>query len=91
MDGERRLVWRVLRRSTEIANEGRFPRRDEIGLWMRTKDRPNCLLIAVGSPIELSHFVAVGECGDRALPHRHAGRRIPVPSAAGGLAPLILA
>ena len=60
MHEERRLVWRVLHHWTEIANEGRFPRRDEIDLWLRTKDGPNCLLIAVESPIELSHFVAVG-------------------------------
>ena len=60
MHEERRLVWRVLRHWTEIANEGRLPRRDEIDLWLRTKDGPDCLLIAVESPIELSHFVAVG-------------------------------
>ena len=57
---ERRQVWRVLRHWREIANAGRFPRRDEIESWMRGEDGVNCLLIAVESPIELSHFLAVG-------------------------------
>jgi hypothetical protein len=57
---ERRLVWRVLRDWGEIADGGRFPCRDEIESWMRGEDGVNCLLIAVESPIELSHFVAVG-------------------------------
>jgi len=57
---ERRLVWRVLRHWREIANGGRFPHRDEIESWMRGEDGVNCLLIAVESPIELSHFLAVG-------------------------------
>lgn len=60
MQEERRLVWRVLRHWTEIANSGRLPRREEIDPWLRGEDGPNCLLIAVQSPIELSHFVAVG-------------------------------
>jgi hypothetical protein len=37
-----------------------FPRRDEIDIWLRSRDGPNCLLIAVQSPIEVSHFVEVG-------------------------------
>jgi hypothetical protein len=60
MKEERRLVWRVLRHWKEIANGGRFPRRDEIQPWVEGEDSVNCLLIAVHSPIELSHFVAVG-------------------------------
>jgi hypothetical protein len=50
----------VLRQWREIANGGRFPCRDEIESWMRGEDGVNCLLIAVESPIELSHFLAVG-------------------------------
>jgi hypothetical protein len=57
---ERRLVWRVLRRWKEIADGGRFPRRDEIDLWLQGEEGNNCLLIALESPIELSYFVAVG-------------------------------
>jgi hypothetical protein len=38
MKEERRLVWRVLRHWTEIANGGRFPRRDEIDPWMLGED-----------------------------------------------------
>jgi hypothetical protein len=60
MKEERRLVWRVLRHWTEAAHPGRFPRRDEIDPWMRDEDGPNLLLVAAESPIELSHFVAVG-------------------------------
>ena len=60
MKEERRLVWRVLRHWKEIADSGRFPRRDEINAWMRGEDGANCLLIAVGWSIELSHFVVVG-------------------------------
>jgi hypothetical protein len=60
MKEERRLVWRVLRYWTEIADRGRFPRRDQIDPWMLGEDGANCLLITVQSPIELSHFVAVG-------------------------------
>ena len=60
MQEERRLVWRVLRHWTEISDGGRFPRRDQIDPWMRGEDGANTLLIAVGSPIELSHFVVVG-------------------------------
>jgi len=60
MNVERRLVWRVLRHWEEIADSGRFPRRDEIEPWFLGEDGANCLLIAVESPIELSHFVVVG-------------------------------
>jgi hypothetical protein len=59
MKEERRLVWRVLRHWQEIADSGRFPRRDEINAWMREEDGANCLLIAVEWSIELSHFVVV--------------------------------
>jgi hypothetical protein len=60
MREERRLVWWVLRFWKGIADGGRLPRRDEIDPWMRGEVGPDCLLIAVQSPIELSHFVAVG-------------------------------
>ncbi|HEY1980459.1 MAG TPA: hypothetical protein VGH13_10265 [Xanthobacteraceae bacterium] len=60
MKEERRLVWRVLQHWTEISQSGHFPRRDQIDPWVRGEDGANCLLIAVASPIELSHFVVVG-------------------------------
>src|SRR5271156_3715208 len=60
MREERRLVWRVLRHWKEIADGGRFPRRDEIVPWLQGEDGANCLLIAVGWSIELSHFIVVG-------------------------------
>ena len=60
MKEERRLVWRVLTHWTEIANCGRFPRRSEIDPWLQGEDGANCLLVAVESPIELSHFAVVG-------------------------------
>lgn len=60
MQEERRLVWRVLRHWKEKAHGGRFPRRDEIDPWLLGEDGPNCLLIAVQSPIELSQLVSVG-------------------------------
>ena len=60
MREERRLVWRVLRHWKEIADGGRFPRRDEIEPWLQGEDGANCLLIAVGWSIELSHLIVVG-------------------------------
>lgn len=60
MQEERRLIWRVLQRWKEITDSGRFPRPSEIDSWMVGEDGPNCLLIAVETPIELSHFLAVG-------------------------------
>ena len=60
MEEERRLVWRVLRHWKKFVDGGRFPRRDEIDPWLRGEDGKNCLLIALVSPIELSHFVVVG-------------------------------
>jgi hypothetical protein len=60
MREERRLVWRVLQHWKEISDRRRFPRRDEIDPWLQEKDGANCLLIAVESPIELSHFAVVG-------------------------------
>jgi hypothetical protein len=41
----------------EMADSGRFPRRDEINSRMRGEDGANCLLIVVEWSIELSHFV----------------------------------
>jgi hypothetical protein len=60
MEEERRLVWCVLRHWQKFVDGGRFPRRDEIDLWLHGEDGKNCLLIALESPIELSHFVVVG-------------------------------
>jgi hypothetical protein len=57
---ERRLVWRVARHWVEIAQSGRLPRRDEMDSDVLGGDWANCLLIAVHSPIERSHFVTVG-------------------------------
>jgi hypothetical protein len=61
MQDERRLVERVLRHWTKLAAGRRFPRTNEIDPWMVGNDWANCLLIAVQSPVELSHFTAVGE------------------------------
>jgi hypothetical protein len=61
MRDERRLVWRVLRHWTELVAGRGCPRRDEIDAWALGEDWVNCVLIAVQSPIELSHFIAVGE------------------------------
>ena len=61
MRDERRLVWRVLRLWTELVQGRGCPRRDEIDAWVVGEDWANCLLIAVQSPVELSHFIAVGE------------------------------
>jgi hypothetical protein len=61
MTGERRLVERVLLRWTKMAERRRIPRLNEIDHWMVGEDWANCLLIAVQSPIELSHFTAVGK------------------------------
>jgi hypothetical protein len=58
---ERRLVERVLRHWTQLAARRRFPRINEIDRWMTGDDRTNCVLIAVQSPVELSHFSSVGE------------------------------
>jgi hypothetical protein len=86
MKEERRLVWRVLRRWKEIAESGRFPLRDEVDRCLQGEDGANCLLIAVESPIELSHFVAVGVNLAVALSlRRHFGRFALVAVAAGGV------
>jgi len=61
MREERRLVWRVLRHWEEMVGGRSCPRRDEIDPWMLGEDWANCLLIAVQSPVELSHFIIVGE------------------------------
>ena len=57
MKEERRLVWRVLRHWKEITDGWRLPCRHEIDPWFLGRDGANLLLIAVQSPIELSHFV----------------------------------
>ena len=58
---KRRLVDRVQRHWTEMAGEQRFPRRDQIDPSKLGVDWLNCLVIAVQAPVELSHFVAVGD------------------------------
>ena len=58
---ERRLVERVLRHWTQAAAGKCFPRRNEIDPWMVGDDWANCVVIAVQSPVQLSHFVAAGE------------------------------
>jgi hypothetical protein len=60
MQRERRLVDRVLRLWRELAHGGRFPRRDQIEPSMLGEDWANCLVIAVQSPVQISHFLAVG-------------------------------
>ncbi len=61
MQRERRLVDRVLRLWKELAYGGKFPRRGQIEPSMLGEDWANCLVIAVQSPVQLSHFVAVGD------------------------------
>ena len=60
MQRERRLVDRVLRLWTQMARGGMFPRLDQIEPSVMGEDWANCLVIAVQSPVQLSHFVAVG-------------------------------
>ena len=50
MEEERRLVGRVLRHWEKFVDGGRFPRRDEIDLWLHGEDGKNCLLIALNEP-----------------------------------------
>ena len=61
MRDERRLVWRVLRRWTQMVHGQRFPRINEIDPWIVGDDWANCLVIAVQSPVVLSYFTAVGK------------------------------
>jgi hypothetical protein len=61
MQRERRLVDRVLRLWKELAHGGRFPRRHQIEPSMLGEDWANCLVIAVQSPVQLSHFLDVGD------------------------------
>jgi hypothetical protein len=60
MQRERRLVDRVLRLWKEMVRGGLFPRRDQIEPSVLGEDWANCLVIAVQSPVSLSHFVEVG-------------------------------
>jgi len=55
----RRLVDRVLLTWKQIAREGKLPRRDQIEP-LSGADRENRAVIAVQSPVKLSHFVVVG-------------------------------
>jgi hypothetical protein len=61
MEDERRLVGRMLRHWKDMVQERGLPRLDEVDPWMLGDDWANCVLIAVEAPIELSHFIAVGE------------------------------
>jgi hypothetical protein len=58
---KRRLVDRVLRLWIEMARGQGFPRRDQIEPSKLGLDWRNCLVIAVQSPVEFSHVVAIGE------------------------------
>jgi hypothetical protein len=60
MQRERRLVDRVLHLWKEMVRGGLFPRRDQIEPSVLGEDWANCLVIAVQSPVSLSHFVEVG-------------------------------
>ena len=44
-----------------MARGGSFPRLDQIEPAVLGEDWANCLLIAVRSPVQLSHFVTVGK------------------------------
>jgi hypothetical protein len=57
----RRLTDRMLGLWKDMARGGRFPHRNQIEPSIPGEDRANCLVIAVQSPVRLSHFVAVGE------------------------------
>jgi hypothetical protein len=61
MQRERRLVDRVVRLWKEMARGGLFPRLEQIEPSMLCEDWANCLVIAVQSPVTLSHFVDVGD------------------------------
>src|SRR6516165_4411345 len=64
---KRRLVDRVLRLWTGLPRGERFPRRDQIEPSIAGRGLANCLVIAVQSPVQLSHFVAVGN--NRSVAH----------------------
>ena len=51
----------MLHRWTKVAAGQRFPRLNEIDPWIIGDDWANCVVIAVQSPVELSHFVAAGK------------------------------
>ena len=59
---QRQQIPLVARDQFRIKTEdsGRFLARDEVDPWLQGEDGANLLLIAAQSPIELSHFVAVG-------------------------------
>jgi hypothetical protein len=58
---ERRLVERVLHHWTKPAAGQRFPTLNEIDPWIIGDDWANCVVIAVQSPVKLSHFIAAGK------------------------------
>jgi len=72
---ERRLVERVLRHWKKVAAGRRFPGLIDIDPWMVGDDWANCLTIAVQSPVELSHFVAVGDVSGVRVIRTHAHAR----------------
>jgi hypothetical protein len=51
----------VLHHWTKAAAGRRFPRQIEIDLWIIGDDWANCVVIAVQSPVELSHFITAGK------------------------------
>jgi hypothetical protein len=58
---KRRLVDRVLRLWVRVSRGGRFPSQRQIDQSMLGDDWLNCWLIAVRAPVQLSHFVTLGE------------------------------
>jgi hypothetical protein len=74
-----------------MTHGGRLPGLDEINPYMLGEEGANCLLIAVRSPIEHSHFVKVGvNLAVLFLPHRYIGRNALVASITGGVGALRL-
>jgi hypothetical protein len=60
--GRAELVFKDDHSSADVTGENvsGVDRRDEIDPWMLGEDGANLVLMAVQSPIELSHFVEVG-------------------------------
>lgn len=58
---ERRLVNRLRQRWREAVRDGLFPSIDDIDPWVIGDDWKDCMLIAIGFPIESSRLIAIGE------------------------------
>src|SRR3954451_4776064 len=58
---KRRLVDRVFRLWKRVSRSGSFPSQQQISPSMLDNDWPNCCLIAVRTPVNLSYFVALGQ------------------------------